>query len=308
MHRTLSISVPADRTDHLIKKLSPMPNVIGLSVERGSSLKPPGDVLMLQVLNRGTDDILRCIADGCAGASYSVATAELASLIDPANSRRIEKDYDEAVWEEMETGLRHNGRVTPNYVMLMGIGGMVAAVGLVSDPAPQAVSLVAAAVLAPGFDPLAKMALGLTHRNRRLIYFGVRNSLVGYSVLIFCSALAFWLMQAVGATTVGEFVTNPEVASLSNPSAKQLLLSIGGALAGGIIVASYRDSVIAGALIATAIIHSASMIGVSLAIGNWTYAAEGAERFGLDALLIVGCCYLLFSLKQRFLHRRQPLT
>lgn len=308
MHRIVTVSLPADCTDLLISQFHTMPNVVGLSVGRGTSLKPTGDVLTLQVLNRGTDDVLRCISSGCLGRSYSITTSELDSIIDPEHHSIIEKDYDEAIWEETESGLRHNGRLTPNYIALMGVGGMVAAVGLVSDPAPQAVSFVAAAVLAPGFDPLAKIALGLLHRRAHLIVFGLRNSLLGYLTLILFAGLSFWLMQLSGATSLAEFTGNPEVESLSNPGPKQYLMSLGGALAGGIIVASYRESFIAGAMMALASIHSAAMIGMSLVAGNWEHAWQGTERFGLDALFVISSCYVVFGLKQRFIHRRQPIV
>ncbi|MEZ0483578.1 DUF389 domain-containing protein [Fibrella aquatica] len=308
MHRTFSVSLPSNCTDELIGQLHNMPNVIGMNVERGISIKPVGDVLTLHVLNRGTDAVLQCIAVVCAEKPYSIVTSELASLIDPANHQRIEKDYDEAIWEEMEASLRHNGRLTTNYIMLMGIGGMIAAVGLVSEPAPQAVSFMAASVLAPGFDPLAKIALGITHRRLHLIGYGLRNTLLGYLTLIIAAGLAFWLMQLTGATTAAEFTSNPEIKSLSEPGTKQILLSIGGAIAGGIIIASYRDSFIPGALMALVSIHSASMIGVSLAIADWPNAWQGVERFSLDVLLVIGCCYVVFSLKQWFVHRRRPIV
>ncbi|MBA3439735.1 MAG: hypothetical protein H0T92_07695 [Pyrinomonadaceae bacterium] len=61
----------------------------------------------------------------------------------------------------METGLRHQGRMNANYVVLMALGGAIAAFGLVSEPAPQAIAFVAASIIAPGFEPLAKIPLGL---------------------------------------------------------------------------------------------------------------------------------------------------
>ena len=308
MHRTITVSVPTDCTDPLIRQFHAMSTVIGLSVGRGTSLKPTGDVLTLQVLNRGTDDVLRCVSSGCRGRPYSITTAELDSIIDPENHALIETDTDEAIWEETESGLRHNGRLTPNYIALMGVGGMIAAVGLVSDPAPQAVSFVAAAVLSPGFDPLAKIALGVLHRRTHLMVYGLRNSLLGYLTLILFADLSFWVMQLSGVTTIAEFIGNPEVESLSNPGPKQYLMSLGGALAGGIIVASYRESFIAGAMMALASIHSAAMIGVSLVAGDWEHAWQGVERFGLDALLVIGSCYVVFALKQRFIHRRAPIV
>ena len=127
------------------------------------------DELTLAVLNLGTDEVISCIATSYHRLTYSIATSELDSLIDPLNHAIIEEDHDESIWEEMETGLRHSGKVTQNYIALMSIGSMLATVGPVSGPAYQAVSFVEAAALTPGFDPLAKVALGTLHRNSRLV-------------------------------------------------------------------------------------------------------------------------------------------
>jgi hypothetical protein len=37
----------------------------------------------------------------------SVSTAELTSIIDPEQERKVANDIDEALWEEVETDLRH---------------------------------------------------------------------------------------------------------------------------------------------------------------------------------------------------------
>lgn len=308
MQRTFNVSLTGDRTDRLIAQLQPIDEVVGISLQRGGSLKPVGDLLTLSVLNRGSDDVLRRIADTCAGTPYSIATSEQTSQIDPTQADVVIEDYDEAIWEEMETGLRHNGHITSNYLVLMGIGGVVAAVGLVSEPAPQAMAFVAAAVIAPGFDPLAKMALGITLRKPAIIWRGLLSTLAGYSVLIVLAGLAFWIMQQTGGTSVEGFTENSEVKALAEPTTRELLLSICGSLAGGVMVASYRESFIAGALMALAFIHAAAMIGVGTACGEWHYALEGLERFALDMVLIIGGCWLVFALKQALVHKRKPIV
>lgn len=308
MHRTFDVSLPADRADRLIEQLQPIAEVVGIALQRGGSLKPAGDILTLSVLNRGADDVLRRIAATCAGTDYSVATAEQASLIDPKQAAVIEEDHDEAIWEEMETGLRHNGHITSNYLVLMGVGGVIAAVGLVSDPAPQAIAFVAAAVIAPGFDPLAKIALGICLRKPEVFWRGVRSTLAGYSLLMVLAGLAFWIMHQTGGTSLEGFTANSEVKNLVKPTTRELLMSLGGALAGGVMVASYRESFIAGALMALAFIHAAAMVGVGIASGEWQYAMQGFERFALDTALIVGGCWLVFALKQAFVHKRKPIV
>ncbi len=308
MHRTFQVHLPADRTSALVRDLNALDDVIGLALFTGDSEKPKGDMLTIHLLNTGADDVLRSIQHHCQGTRYLVTTAMNDSLVEISKTEQLENDVDEAIWEEMETGLRHHGRVSTNFVALMALGGVLASIGLVSDPAPQAMAFVAAAVIAPGFEPLAKIALGTVLGQWPVVKRGLWSSLVGYAVLIAAAALGFWIMQQFGATSPDKFLQNPEVKSLSSPTAKEIMLSICGTLAGALIVASFRKSVIAGALIAMVIIHAGAMIGVALVIGRPDLALEGAERFGLDIVLILASCSLVFFLKQQFFHKRKPIV
>lgn len=56
------------------------------------------------------------------------------------------------------------------------------------------------------------------------------------------------------------------------------------------------------------IISAAAMIGVAVACGQWDLALEGLERFGLDVALIIASCYIVFIVKQQFLHKRKPIV
>lgn len=308
MHRSLTVSLPTDYTDLLISQLKPLDCIVGLSVQRGGSIKPVGDILTLHVLNKGIDEALRRITAVCSETAYSIVTAEQASLIDPEQKSLIEDDIDEAIWEEMETGLRHQARVTGNYLSIMALGGAMAAVGLVSDPVPQVIAFVAASVIAPGFEPIAKIPMGLVLKNFHMVKRGTKSALMGYGSLILASALTFALLRWLGATTVDEFSQNQATIMMSHPSVKDIIVSICGTLSGAIIIASYRRSIIAGALMAMVIISAAAMIGAAIACGQWNLAIEGAERFGLDIALIVGSCLLVFASKQLLLHKRKPIV
>src|SRR5215204_931194 len=100
-----------------------MDEVISLSVVREVSIKPPGDVFTVHVLNRGSDEVLRFADAAREWGQVSVSTAELTSLIDPEHERKVANDRDEALWEEVETDLRHQGKLTTNYLGLMALGG-----------------------------------------------------------------------------------------------------------------------------------------------------------------------------------------
>jgi len=308
MQRTVQVATPSNRTDQLISQLEPLDDVIGLSVQRGGSIKPVGDVLVINALNKGIDEVLRRVADTCRGTNYSIATAEQASMIDQQHDAIIENDIDEAIWEEIETGMRQQAHVTVNYMILMAIGGAIATVGLVSDPGPQAVAFVAASVIAPGFEPLAAIPLGLVLRNSHTVWRGTRSALIGYGVLILAAALTFALLRWTGITSEMEFIRNPEVDTLSHPTAKEITVSFCGTLAGAIIIAAYRRSIIAGALIAMVIIQAAALIGVSVVCARWDLALEGIERFGLDIVFVFVSCFVVFAAKQVLVHKRKPIV
>ena len=61
MQHTIEVAVPTADTDSVVRELEQLDDVISLSVYRGASIKPPGDVVSVHALNRGTDDIMRLV-------------------------------------------------------------------------------------------------------------------------------------------------------------------------------------------------------------------------------------------------------
>jgi uncharacterized membrane protein len=308
MHHTIDIAVPAAHTDTLIRELEQLEEVISLSVVRGGSLKPPGDVLNVHTLNRGADEVLARVSAAQKYGSVSVATAQLDSVVDPEHEQAVDADVDEALWEEMGSSLRHHSRVTVNYLALAALGGAIAAVGLVSEPATQAVSFVAASVIASGFEPIAKIPLGLALRRWNLSKQGLASAGAGYAVLAVSAALTFLLLRLLGAVTVPDLVDNPAVELIAHPPGSQIFRSACAAAAGIVIFTAYRHTLIAGALMALELIPGASLAGVALAAGQPTLIYEGLERFALDALLIVILGVLILMAKRARVHRRDPMV
>ena len=152
------------------------------------------------------------------------------------------KDVDEALWEEVETRLRHQSRTTADCLLLMALGGAIAAMGfVVHNPAEQAISFVAGAIVAPGFEPLAKVSVGLALRRWGVAARGLGSAALGYLVLALSAALLFLVLRLTGAVTVGGFAGNHGVESLAHPALRGVLLSACGALAGIVMLTTYRQ-------------------------------------------------------------------
>ncbi|UOQ75762.1 DUF389 domain-containing protein [Hymenobacter sp. 5516J-16] len=308
MHRNLALTVPAAITESLSKQLVEIEDVISLSVQIGASRKPVGDIITVQVLNRGADEVLRQVRAAVASPEeLSISTAELSSIIDPVHGEQVLNDRDEAIWEEVEAGLRHQGRPTPNYAALMALGGVMAAVGLVSDPVPQAIAFIAASIISPGFEPIAAIPMGVVLRRWHVVGRGMRSVLIGYALFILTAGLTMLWLVGAGETSASALINNPEVRNISNPSLKELLVSACGAAAGIVIIAAYRRSVIAGALIALILMPAAALIGSGIALGQSHLALEGLTRFGIDVGFVIVLGLLIFYIKQKIVHRRESL-
>jgi hypothetical protein len=308
VHRAIEIIVPPSHTDELIHELEQLEGVIRLSVVRGASVKPPGDVVTVDALNREADEVLR-LADAARKQGHvSVTTGEVTSIIDPEHERKVANDVDETLWEEVETGLRHQSQITSNYLALMALGGVVGAIGLVMEGTSQAVAFVAASIIAPGFEPLAKIPTGLALRRWDVARTGLTSAGAGYLALVLSAALAFLVLRLAGVATVEEFVGNSEIDTLADPTLREILMSACGAVAGMIMIISYREYLIPGALIALEIIEAAAIIGVALAAGEPAFVYEGVERLVLDSVLIVVGGVIVVLLKQALFHRRAPIV
>lgn len=207
----------------------------------------------------------------------------------------------------METGLRHNGRLTSNYLLLMALGGVIAALGFVSKVHEQIIAFVAASIIAPGLEPLAKLPLGVLLRRADVAWVGLKASLVGYAVLALAASLVFLLVLQLGSVNSATFLEHEALASLLQIELKDVLLSAAAATASIIMYLAYRRNVIAGPLIALILIPAASALGMSVAIGEWGHARQLAQRLGVDIALVVGAGLILIYGKQTLVHRREPL-
>jgi hypothetical protein len=105
------------------------------------------------------------------------------------------------------------------------------------------------------------------------------------------AALGYLVLRLTGAVTVGGFAHNPGVESLAHPALRGVLLSACGALAGMVMLTTYRQYLLPGALIALRAIESAALVGAALVAGEPGLAYGALGQFLTSAVLIfaTGC-------------------
>jgi len=161
VHRKFVISGDPQVLRRLASELEPMAAIVRVSLDETACLKPRGGVLDVQALNRSSDEVLRQIQRDIELGKVVVEISESTSIIDVSRQEVIDHDYDEMLWEEMEQSLRNQGRLSSNSLVLMALGGAMAAAGATAQPLIQVTAFVRRRSSRPGSIPSPESRSGL---------------------------------------------------------------------------------------------------------------------------------------------------
>lgn len=139
--------------------------------------------------------------------------------------------------------------------------------GFLSEVHDQLIAFVAASIIAPGLEPIAKIPLGLVLRRKDVLWVGLKASVAGYLILMISAAGAFAVMLYAGEATADKFLSNPVTESFLEIKLTSFMVSTAAASASIIMYLAYRRNVIAGPLIALILIPATSAVGMKY--GRW---------------------------------------
>jgi hypothetical protein len=295
--RTIEITVPPDQTDTLVAEIRSIPGLIGMRLHKGISLHPRGDVLSVQMTTTAFHALMpRLAARGIArGGDSSVTTSDPGSLVARPMAREIAEDKSEASWEEMEQSLAREGNMTSNGLALMFLAGVVAAMGIATNALHI---VIGAMVIAPGFEPIVRMALGTVVRGVAWQR-GAFDLLKGYGAIIIGAALAAALLDVTGYPPLGGeksyLPAGVLVTYWTELTFPALMVSVAAAVAGAFVIIANRSVLTAGVMIALALVPSATIIGMALVQGEGSVAGASLLRWLVDVVIVYTGAVAVFA-------------
>lgn len=217
----------------------------------------------------------------------------------------ISNDDSESTWEEMEMSIAQDSNMTANGLLLMVGAGVVAVVGLVTD----AIHIVAGAmVIAPGFEPITRIALGVVAKSRGVWVRGVVHTTQAYLALVVGAVVGVLVMSALGYNLFGSGTAYLPAGELvgywANMTVPSLLTSAMAALAGGVLIAANRSVLTAGVMLALALVPSLAVGVLGVMAGDLRLAGLGVPHWALDVLLVLVGSLIVFGWKSRRHKRR----
>lgn len=308
LHRGIDISLPPEATDQLVHALEHLEGIVLVTVHRGASVKPPGDTVNVVTRNSEADAVVSLAERAEKHGPVSIATSSVDSLTYGEGQDAVRADVDEAAWEEAETAMRRHTRLTLNFFLTTAGGGLIATAGLAfSSRVTQATALVAAAIIAPVFEPLARIGVAAVNRHGRVMASAALSAAVGYLTVIAAAVLTMLVLRAGGHDYLRAFVASSGVHTTRHPPLDSLLLSAAGAVTGVVMVAAGRFTQLAGPLVAVQLLPAAATLGAALELGHGGLALHSLARLGIDIGMVLVAALIVFSYKHVVIHSRRRM-
>ncbi|MBE9010907.1 DUF389 domain-containing protein [Pseudanabaenaceae cyanobacterium LEGE 13415] len=305
MSRTIEAIVPPDRTEALLGRLKQIDGVVGLSLSRNASIRPPGDIVTIQATNTVSPAIFNLLTEFDLARSGLIRTSQNSSLISSQNDVALHRESSETIWEEMLNLLREQSNVTVNFLVMLFCSGALAATGFWTN---TLFLVLAGQVLGPHFEPLARIPFGVVVRRWQLSLNGIIAAIVGFFSVALGAAIAVGFLQVVQPRPGLDLNTQTVAQYFSSLSGSSILAASIAAIAGSVIIAAQQLVLLTGVYLGLNLVPSMSLVGMAIASGKWHLAQSSFINWLANAGLVLGWCAVVFSLKQVFWHRRQALN
>lgn len=309
MSRQVQISLAPHLTDQFISEIEPIEGVTGISLHKGASIKPKGDVITVELTNPALLDLMQRLEARGLGksADSSIVTSELLSSVSSPEARQLTREPSDATWEEMESSLLKESNTNLNTLFLMFAAGVIAAMGVSTNTLHV---VIGAMLIAPGFEPITRIALGLV-TGSQASHRGAHDLLRLYMALVLGAFLATLLLLAMDKpplssepSYLGHGALLTYWTSVSIPSTVVTALS---AIAGAILVATNRSVLTAGVMTGLALVPAMTVTVMATMVGDWEAAGSAALRWLIDCVLVLGLSVLVFFWKRRSVQGRPKM-
>jgi uncharacterized hydrophobic protein (TIGR00271 family) len=303
----LRVTVPTDRSAAVQELFDACPGVAHLALVRGVSLRPSGDLFLVDVARESADQLIDGLrqldVDRDGGIAMEAVDAAVSRPAEDAERRAPGDGADAVVWEQVVRSTATDATLSVSYLAFLTIATLLAAVAIVNDSAPL---IIGAMVLGPEFGPLAALAVALVHRRPNVGRRALVSLVAGFAV-----AIALTTLASLAGRWLGWYDTDllaaerPATGFITQPDRWSLLVAVLAGVAGVLSLTSARSGALVGVFISVTTVPAAGEIALALALGSTTDLREAATQLAVNLVGILVAA-LLTLLVQAALWRRVP--
>ena len=285
----LRIIAPADEARKALELLTASPAVTNVVHLPGLARKPKGDMILCDVTRPDASIIveeLRQIGIAHDGSiSMEPVETQLSVAAEAADRAQEELPFGDAVvWEEVEARTSEETTLSVNFVELMMIAALIAAVGILTD---SPILIVGAMVVGPEFGPVAGFCVAVIQRRADLARRSATALAVGIAAAVAATIAWSLVFKWTGIDSDGPGDVRPLTEFISNPDFFSFFVAYLAGTAGVLSLTSAKSGALIGVLISVTTIPAIANIGVATAYTDWAEVGGAAAQLGVNLVALV---------------------
>jgi uncharacterized hydrophobic protein (TIGR00271 family) len=286
----LRIVSPTARTGQVLELLQRNPAVLNVVHLPGAARKPPGDVILCDVVREETSVLLERLRglglDRDGSIALEEVDVELAASAQVAERAARGAPADAVVWEQVEQRTSESAELSFSFLAFMILATMIAAVGILTD---SQILIIGAMVVGPEFGPLAGFCVAVVQRRLELARRSLMALAVGFPAAIGATALGTWLLDEMGRAPETVAATGrPATYFISHPNTFSVIVAVLAGVAGMLSLTTAKSGALVGVLISVTTIPAAANVGVATAYADWAEVRGALAQLVINLLSIIG--------------------
>lgn len=298
---------PPESTDAAVTALRSEPGATLITVQRGASVEPPGDLVQADIARESANDVLAGLrglgVNDYGGIMLSPVETVLSTPADRAVEAAPGDPSDAIVWEELLAQTHEESTLSPTFLSFITIACLLAVVGVATD---SPVTVVGAMVVGPEFGPLAAIAVAVVRRNFRLARRSILALLIGFPVAMGIAALASLVWEQFGWITVDRIHAIRNVDFIYEVGPFSLVVALLAGAAGMMSLVTAKSAALVGVFISVTTIPAAGFAAVAATVGEWHKAFESIGQLGVNMVGIVVAGIIVLQLRPHHGHALGP--
>lgn len=284
----LRIVAPPDAAVEAVAQLRASDAVSSLVHVPGASVRPVGDLVLCDVAREQASVLVEQLEELGIGRTGGISIEEVTTVVSEAAARAEQAAPDMAfgdqvVWEDVEARTSDETTLSINFIELMLIAGMLAAIGILLD---SPILIVGAMVVGPEFGPLAALCVAMVQRRPDLARRSALALLAGFLAVIPVVFLATLVLRGTGVAPE-QFPDHPLTLFISSPDVFSVLVAYLAGTAGILSLTSSKSGALIGVVISVTTIPAAANIGVAGAYGQAVEVRGAVLQLGINLAAIV---------------------
>jgi len=280
---SLRVSVRAELSADVVELLRSDPAVSSLSVLRGASISPEGDVVLADIAREGVNEVVDHLRDLGVQEDGTIQVEPVHAWLSQrglaAEQRTPGSSADAVVWADVTQRAYEESELNWTYLSFMTLATLLASIAIVLD---SQVLVIGAMVLGPEFVPIAALGLALVRRRRSLFRRAASTLLLGFTVAILLATLAALTARWLGWVDAEDVTgSRPETHFIYSPDRWTFVVAVIAAAAGVLSLTSAKVGGLSGVFISVTTVPASGNVALGLAFGVW----DEVTGSGLQLLL-----------------------